>query len=42
MGELLSRSIPGARLVRVGGGHHGDLFAREAEGLLSEIVRLGS
>ena len=38
MGERVARSIAGARLVRVGGGHHGDLFAREAEGILAEIV----
>jgi fermentation-respiration switch protein FrsA (DUF1100 family) len=42
MGEQLSREIPGARLLRVMGGHHGDLFAREAGRLLTEIVRLGS
>ena len=38
MGERVARSIAGASLVRVGGGHHGDLFAREAEGILAEIV----
>ena len=42
MGERLSREIPRARLVRVTGGHHGDLFAREGDRLLSEIARLGS
>ena len=42
MGEQLSREIVGARLVRVKGGHHGDLFAREASRLLSEISRLAS
>ena len=30
-----------ARLVRVAGGHHGDLFTREGDRLLSEIARLG-
>jgi hypothetical protein len=38
MGERVARSIAGARLVRVGGGHHGDLFARDAEGILAEIA----
>lgn len=42
MGERLARAIPQARLVRVRGGHHGDLFAHEGERLLSEIARLGS
>jgi hypothetical protein len=42
MGERLSREIPGARLVRVRGGHHGDLFAQDGARLLREIVRLGS
>jgi fermentation-respiration switch protein FrsA (DUF1100 family) len=42
MGERLSRAIPRARLARVKGGHHGDLFAREGERLLAEIARLGS
>lgn len=42
MGERLSREIAGARLVRVRGGHHGDLFARDGERLLTEIERLGS
>jgi fermentation-respiration switch protein FrsA (DUF1100 family) len=40
MGERLARAIAGARLVRVSGGHHGDLFARERERLLAEIVRI--
>ncbi len=42
MGERLSREIAGARLVRVPGGHHGDLFAREGERLVREIARLAS
>jgi pimeloyl-ACP methyl ester carboxylesterase len=42
MGERLSRAIEGATLLRVRGGHHGDLFARDGDRLLSEIGRLGS
>ncbi len=42
MGEQLARAIPAARLVRVSGGHHGDLFAREGDRLMAEIARLGS
>ncbi len=41
MGEKLSRSIEGARLVRVPGGHHGDLFLREPERLLAELTQFG-
>jgi len=40
MGERLSREIRGARLARVKGGHHGDLFARD-DRLLSQIAQLG-
>ena len=32
MGKRIAGAIAGARLVRVSGGHHGDLFAREASG----------
>jgi fermentation-respiration switch protein FrsA (DUF1100 family) len=42
MGERLARQIRGALLVRVGGGHHGDLFVRDGQRLLSEIARFGS
>ena len=42
MGEEISRAIPGARLVCVHGGHHGDLFARDGAHLLAEIGALGS
>jgi fermentation-respiration switch protein FrsA (DUF1100 family) len=42
MGERLAREISGARLVRVSGGHHSDLFASDGERLLSEIARLAS
>lgn len=42
MGERLSRAIRGARLVRVKGGHHGDLFAQQGDYLLSEIAQWGN
>jgi fermentation-respiration switch protein FrsA (DUF1100 family) len=42
MGERVTRAIRGARLVRVPGGHHGDLFARDAAHLFDEVVALGS
>ena len=42
MAEQLAAEIPGARLVRVRGGHHGDLFSRDGAYLLSEIARWGS
>jgi fermentation-respiration switch protein FrsA (DUF1100 family) len=38
MGEQIARVVRGARLVRVPGGHHGDLFARGGEMLLSQIL----
>jgi fermentation-respiration switch protein FrsA (DUF1100 family) len=41
MGERIARAIHGARLVRVVGGHHGDLFVREGERLFNEVVHLG-
>jgi pimeloyl-ACP methyl ester carboxylesterase len=37
MGHRLSEVIAGARLVRVAGGRHGDLFLRERERLLAAI-----
>jgi fermentation-respiration switch protein FrsA (DUF1100 family) len=37
MGERLSTAIPGARLLRVPGGHHGDLFARDTT-LFGEVA----
>ena len=40
MGKRIAGAIAGARLVRVSGGHHGDLFAREGERLILEITRL--
>lgn len=39
MGEKLARTIRGARLVRVPGGHHGDLFLLARDKLLREFVR---
>jgi fermentation-respiration switch protein FrsA (DUF1100 family) len=42
MGECLTAAIHGARLVRVKGAHHGDLFARDGSRLLGEIAALGS
>ncbi len=42
MGERLAGAIRGASLVRVSGGHHGDgdLFTRDGEHLLTEILRV--
>ena len=40
MGSRLASAIPGARLLQVKGGHHGDLFLRERERLLSAISAL--
>jgi fermentation-respiration switch protein FrsA (DUF1100 family) len=42
MGRRLADAIPGARLVRVPGAHHGDLFARDGARLLEDIVALAS
>jgi fermentation-respiration switch protein FrsA (DUF1100 family) len=39
MGEKIARTIRGARLVRVEGGHHGDLFGHERERLLTEVIQ---
>ncbi len=41
MGQRIARAIPGAHLVRVLGGHHGDLFERDRERLLTELVGAG-
>lgn len=38
MGRSVARSITGAHFVSVPGGRHGDLFARDGERLLREIV----
>jgi fermentation-respiration switch protein FrsA (DUF1100 family) len=37
MGHRLSEAIAGARLLRVAGGRHGDLFLRERDRLLAAI-----
>ena len=42
MGERVARAIAGARLLRIGGAHHGDLFAKDADRLLAEVAALGS
>ncbi len=42
MGAQLAAAIPGARLLHVRGGHHGDLFLREGERLLDAILDLSS
>jgi hypothetical protein len=42
MGARIARSIPGARLVRVPGGRHGDLLARDRERILRELLALGT
>jgi uncharacterized protein len=42
MGERVARAIRGARLVRIAGAHHGDLFARDGDHLLAEITALGT
>jgi fermentation-respiration switch protein FrsA (DUF1100 family) len=42
MGRRVARAIAGARFVRVAGGHHGDLFAREGGRLVEAIAALGS
>src|SRR5262249_50394737 len=40
MGSTLAASIAGAALLRVEGGHHGDLFLREGDRLLGAISAL--
>jgi uncharacterized protein len=42
MGEKIAEAIPGARLLRVRGGHHGDLFGREGGKLLTELIGSGT
>ncbi len=37
MGELLARTIAGARFITVPGGHHNDLFNRDGVHLMTEI-----
>ena len=41
MGQHVSRAIAGAAFLRVRGGHHGDLFAREPARLYAAIAALG-
>lgn len=38
MGQRVARSVAKARLLRVPGGHHGDLFARDGDEILDEIA----
>ncbi len=40
MGRRLADAIQGSRLLRVAGARHGDLFARDGERLLGEIVAI--
>ncbi|MFO0554172.1 MAG: alpha/beta hydrolase [Polyangiaceae bacterium] len=40
MGERISETIVDCALVRLPGGHHGDLFGRDGEHLLDEIAAL--
>jgi pimeloyl-ACP methyl ester carboxylesterase len=42
MGQRVAGAIAGARFMRVPGGHHGDLFAREGSKLLDAIAALGT
>ena len=42
MGQRIAGAIPGARLVRVRGGHHGDLFGRDGDKLLEALVGSGT
>lgn len=42
MGESVAHAIPGAKLVRIAGAHHGDLFLRAPDRLLAEIADLGT
>lgn len=42
MGERIAGSIRGAHLVRIAGGHHGDLFALDRERIMREFLALGT
>jgi fermentation-respiration switch protein FrsA (DUF1100 family) len=42
MGQRVAREIRGARLVRVRGAHHGDVFARDGARLLDDVVAFAS
>lgn len=37
MGERVAAAIEGARFVRIAGGHHNDLFAREGARIMAEV-----
>jgi uncharacterized protein len=41
MGQRIAQAIRGAKLVRIAGAHHSDLFAKEADRLLSELIAHG-
>ena len=38
MGELVAAAIPGARLLRIAGGHHGDLLQRAHTSIVDAIA----
>ena len=40
--DVAASAIPGARLLRVEGGRHGDLFLRERDRLLAAIFALAT
>jgi pimeloyl-ACP methyl ester carboxylesterase len=40
MGERVARTIPGARLVRIPGAHHSDVFERDPDGVLRAVAAL--
>ena len=42
MGHRVADAIAGSRFLRVPGGHHGDLFARDGRRLLDAIAALGT
>ena len=42
MGRRVAAAIAGARFLRVPGGRHGDLFARDGSRLFDAIAALGS
>jgi pimeloyl-ACP methyl ester carboxylesterase len=42
MGRAVARSIPGAKLMRVHGGRHGDLFTRAHDPILNAMTRLAA
>lgn len=42
MGQRVAGAIEGAQLIRVPGGHHGDLFMRDGAGLVGAMVALAN